>query len=125
MDSDITSSRDMVALTSVLLLLLVPVVVLGQEETPRGAGRRLTGIVTFFGARIEGGDWDTGGMENRGRGRKQMDGEGGEEDEDIRRGDKDGRSSSPHYTVRNSTAVSHLPLLYPVLCSVIISTSFH
>ena len=54
MDSDITSSRDMVALTSVLLLLLVPVVVLGQEETPREAGRSQMGTVTFFGARIEG-----------------------------------------------------------------------
>ena len=122
MYSDIGSSRVMVALTSLLLLLLVPV--LGQEETPREAGRRNTGIFTLFVTRIEGDEWDAGGMENRGRGRKQVDGEEGEEDEDIRRGDKNGRSSSPHYTVRNSTAVSHLPLLYPVLCSVIISTSF-
>ena len=124
MYSDIGSSRVMLGLPSLLLLLLVPMMVLGQEETSRGAGWRQTGIFTLFGARIEGDEWDTGGMENRGRGRKQMDGEGGEEDEDIRRGDKDGRSSSPHYTVRNSTAVSHIPLLYPVLCSVIISTSF-
>ena len=43
MYSDIGCSRVMLGLTSLLLLLLVPVMVLGQKETPRDAGSRLTG----------------------------------------------------------------------------------
>ena len=75
-------------------------------------------------SRIAGDEGDTGDMANSGGGRKQGDGQEAEDDEDETRKSKEGRSSSPHYTVRNSTAVSHLPLLYPVICSVIISTSF-
>ena len=79
---------------------------MGVEEDRRKGGERYEGVGR------------KGGREGKGREDGGVDRERGGVAEEV----GEDRRSNQHYTVKNSTAVSPLPCLPSVLCSLVIST---